>query len=217
MQFRDRQHAGTVLAARLEHYRHHPDVVVLALPRGGVPVAFEVAKALHAPLDVLVVRKLGIPGSEEYAMGAIASGGVRVMNPDVAELRLPASAIEAVVVRERNELERRERLYRSDRPPLELRGRTVILVDDGVATGASMRAAVLAVNQQNPARSVIAVPVGAPDTCELFRADVDEVVCVITPDPFRAVALWYEDFTQVTDDEVQTLLNPAVPAHSPIV
>lgn len=218
MQFRDRKHAGKVLAGKLEHYRDHPDVIVLALPRGGVPVAFEVAKALNAPLDVFVVRKLGVPGHEEYAMGAIASGGVRIMNPDVAGLRLPESAVEVVAARERKELERRERLYRGDRPPLELGGRIVILVDDGLATGSTMRAAAIAVKQQKPSRSVVAVPVAAPETCEHFRAEVDEVVCAITPEPFRAVGLWYEDFTQTTDDEVHALLAAAgVPARSRIV
>ena len=206
MQFQDRTHAGKSLAGKLERYRDNPDVIVLALPRGGVPVAFEVAKALNAPLDVFIVRKLGVPGHAEYAMGAIASGGVRVMNPDVAGLQIPDSAIEAVAAREQKELQRRERLYRGDRPPLELAGRIVILVDDGLATGSTMRAAALAVKQQKPARSVVAVPVAAPDTCEQFRAEVDEVVCAITPEPFRAVGLWYRDFTQTTDDEVHALL-----------
>ena len=206
MQFHDRTHAGRLLAGKLGRYRDNPDVIVLALPRGGVPVAFEVAKALNAPLDVFIVRKLGVPGHEEYAMGAIASGGVRVMNPDVAGMRLPESAVEAVAAREQKELERRERLYRGDRPPLELAGRIVILVDDGLATGSTMRAAAIAVKQQKPSRSVVAVPVAAPATCEQFRAEVDEVVCAITPEPFRAVGLWYEDFTQTTDDEVHALL-----------
>ena len=206
MQFQDRKHAGKVLVGKLERYRDNPDVIVLALPRGGVPVAFEVAKALNAPLDVFIVRKLGVPGHEEYAIGAIASGGVRVMNPDVAGMRLPESAVEAVVAREHKELERREHLYRGDRPPLELGGRIVILVDDGLATGSTMRAAAIAVKQQKPSRSVVAVPVAAPDTCEQFRAEVDEVVCAITPEPFRAVGMWYEDLAQTTDDEVHTLL-----------
>jgi predicted phosphoribosyltransferase len=209
MQFQDRTHAGKLLAGKLERYRDNPDVIVLALPRGGVPVAFEVAKALNAPLDVFIVRKLGVPGHEEYAMGAIASGGVRVMNPDVAGLQIPDSAVEAVAAREQKELQRRERLYRGDRPPLELAGRIVILVDDGLATGSTMRAAAIAVKQQKPARSVVAVPVAAPDTCEQFRAEVDEVVCAITPEPFRAVGLWYQDFTQTADDEVHALLAAA--------
>ena len=215
MQFQDRTHAGRLLAGKLERYRDNPDVIVLALPRGGVPVAFEVAKALNAQLDVFIVRKLGVPGHEEYAMGAIASGGVRVMNPDVAGMRLPESAIEAVAAREYKELERRERLYRGDRSPLELAGRIVILVDDGLATGSTMRAAAIAVKRQKPARSVVAVPVAAPDTCEQFRAEVDEVVCAITPEPFRAVGLWYENFSQTTDDEVHALLAAAgMPARS---
>jgi predicted phosphoribosyltransferase len=209
MRFADRTHAGRSLAGKLERYRGNPDVIVLALPRGGVPVAFEVAKALNAPLDVFIVRKLGIPGHEEYAMGAIASGGVRVMNPDVAGMRLPESAVEAVAAREQKELERREHLYRGDRPPLDLTDRIVILVDDGLATGSTMRAAAIAVKRQKPARSVVAVPVAAPDTCEQFRAEVDEVVCAVTPEPFRAVGLWYEDFTQTSDDEVHALLAAA--------
>ncbi|MGZ5140640.1 MAG: phosphoribosyltransferase, partial [Burkholderiales bacterium] len=163
--FHDRTHAGRVLAEKLSHYRDNPDVIVLALPRGGVPVAFEVARALHAPMDVFIVRKLGLPGHEEYAMGAIASGGVRVMNSDVERLPIPQSTIDAVTAREQQELERRERLYRGDRPPLQLAGRIVILVDDGLATGSTMRAAVEAVRQQNPKRIVVAVPVAAPDTC----------------------------------------------------
>ena len=218
MQFQDRTHAGRLLAGKLERYRDNPDVIVLALPRGGVPVAFEVAKALNAPLDVFIVRKLGVPGHEEYAMGAIASGGVRVMNPDVAGMQLPESAVEAVAAREQKELERREHLYRGDRPPLELAGRIVILVDDGLATSSTMRAAAIAVKLQKPARSVVAVPVAAPETCEQFRAEVDEVVCAITPEPFRAVGLWYQDFTQTTDEEVHALLAAAgAPTRSRIV
>ena len=217
MQFRDRRHAGQALAKTLEHYGDRPDVIVLALPRGGVPVAYEVARALHAPLDVFIVRKLGVPGHEEYAMGAIASGGVRVLNPQVADLRIPQSAIDAVAEREERELGRREALYRGDRPPLVLEERTVILVDDGLATGSTMRAAATAVKQLKPRRIVIAVPVGAPDTCQDFRAQVDEVVCGITPEPFRAVGLWYEDFSQTSDDEVRELLDamrhPVAPAH----
>jgi putative phosphoribosyl transferase len=164
MQFQDRTHAGKVLARKLASYRDDPDVIILALPRGGVPVAFEVAKALNAPLDVFVVRKLGIPGHEEYAMGAIASGGVRVMNPDVAGMQLPESAVEAVAAREQKELERRERLYRGNRAPLELAKRIAILVDDGLATGSTMRAAAIAVKRQKPLRCIVAVPVAAPET-----------------------------------------------------
>ncbi|MGZ5142993.1 MAG: phosphoribosyltransferase [Burkholderiales bacterium] len=204
--FKDRTHAGRVLAEKLKHYRDNPDVVVLALPRGGVPVAFEVAQALHAPLDVFIVRKLGVPGHEEYAMGAIATGGVRVLNPDLAGM-IPSSAIDAVGAREQQELERRERLYRGDRPPLQIEGRIVILVDDGLATGSTMRAAVAAIRKQNPKRIVVAVPVAAPETCDEFRAEVDEVICASTPEPFRAVGLWYDNFDQTSDEEVHALLD----------
>ncbi|MGZ5095377.1 MAG: phosphoribosyltransferase [Burkholderiales bacterium] len=206
--FKDRTHAGRVLAEKLKHYRDNPDVVVLALPRGGVPVAFEVAQALHAPLDVFIVRKLGVPGHEEYAMGAIATGGVRVLNPDLAGM-IPSSAIDAVGAREQQELERRERLYRGDRPPLQIEGRIVILVDDGLATGSTMRAAVAAIRKQNPKRIVVAVPVAAPETCDEFRAEVDEVICASTPEPFRAVGLWYDNFDQTSDEEVHALLDAA--------
>jgi putative phosphoribosyl transferase len=209
MQYADRTEAGQALAKRLQHYRGNPDVIVLALPRGGVPVASEVARALSAPLDVFIVRKLGVPGHEEYAMGAIASGGVRVMNPDVAGLRISESAIQAVVEREQRELERRERLYRGDRPPVDLAGRIAILIDDGLATGSTMRAAATAVRQHGPSRIVVAVPVAAAETCDEFRREVDEVICAITPEPFRAVGLWYEDFDQTTDDEVHALLAAA--------
>jgi predicted phosphoribosyltransferase len=214
MQFTDRRHAGEVLAGKLAHYRGDPAVIVLALPRGGVPVAFEVAKALRAPLDVFVVRKLGVPGHEEYAMGAIASGGIRIMNPDVPALLIPQHAIEAVTEREQLELARREQLYRGDRPPVALEGRIAILVDDGLATGSTMRAAAAAVKRQNPGRTVVAVPVAATDTCTQLRSEVDEVVCVLTPEPFRAVGLWYEDFGQTTDDEVHTLITAAAQQHA---
>jgi putative phosphoribosyl transferase len=206
--FKDRTHAGRVLAEKLKHYRDNPDVVVLALPRGGVPVAFEVAQTLHAPLDVFIVRKLGVPGHEEYAMGAIATGGVRVLNPDLAGM-IPSSAVDAVAAREQQELERRERLYRGDRPPVQIEGRIVILVDDGLATGSTMRAAVAAIRKQNPQRIVVAVPVAAPDTCDEFRAEVDEVICASTPEPFRAVGLWYDNFDQTSDEEVHALLDAA--------
>lgn len=212
--FRDRVHAGRVLAEKLKHYVDRPNVQVLALPRGGVPVGFEVATALHAPLDVFLVRKLGVPGHEELAMGAIASGGVRVLNDDVvAMLHLPDAVIERAAAAEQRELERRERAYRGDRPPPDLKGRTVILVDDGLATGSTMRAAAQAVSRQQPARIVVAVPTAAVDTCEDFRREVDEIVCATTPEPFRAVGLWYEDFSQTTDEEVRDLLarSPAVP------
>ena len=206
--FRDRTEAGQVLAARLEKYAGKPDVIVLALPRGGVPVAYEVARALHAPMDIFVVRKLGIPGQEELAMGAVATGGVRVLNDQVIRgLGIPEYVIDAVAAWELRELERRERLYRGDRPPPEVRGKTVILVDDGLATGSSMLAAVRALRQQGPGRIVVAVPVAAPDTCELLKAYVDEVVCPATPEPFYAVGLWYQDFSQTTDEEVRELLE----------
>jgi putative phosphoribosyl transferase len=206
--FRDRREAGRVLAQRLAHYRGRPDLLVLALPRGGVAVGFEVAHALEAPLDVFVVRKLGFPGHEEYAMGAIASGGVRVMNP-MPGIEVSPEALDQVLAREQAELARRERLYRGDRPPVEARGRTVIVVDDGLATGATMSAAVLAIRQQGPARLVVAVPVGAAETCRLLREQADDVVCVTMPTPLRAVGLWYRDFPQASDEEVHDLLAEA--------
>jgi predicted phosphoribosyltransferase len=210
MYFRDRREAGRQLAQHLAAYANRPDVLVLALPRGGVPVAYEVARALHAPLDVFLVRKLGLPGHEEYAMGAVASGGVRVLNPEVVEqLHLPDEVIDTVTRRELQELERRERAYRGDRPFPDVRGKTVILVDDGLATGSTMRAAAEALRQQGPARLVVAVPAGSPETCDEFRDEVDEVVCAITPEPFYAVGLWYDDFSQTTDDEVRDLLAAA--------
>jgi len=182
-------------------------VLVLALPRGGVPVAFEVARALKAPLDVFLVRKLGVPGREELAMGAIATAGVRLINQEIVRhLRLPDRVIDQVASVERAELERREREYRGDRPPPEVAGRTVILIDDGLATGASMRAAVAALRRHHPARIVVAVPIASAATCEAFRELVDEVVCAQTPEPFHAVGIWYEDFSQTTDDEVRKLL-----------
>jgi predicted phosphoribosyltransferase len=205
--FKDREHAGKVLADRLKSYAERPDVIVLALPRGGVPVGYEVASALQTPLDVFVVRKLGAPGQEELAMGAIASGGIRVMNPDVLQaLRVPQSVIDEVVANEARELARRERLYRGDRPFPDLKGRTVILVDDGLATGSTMRAAAQALRQHQPARIVVAVPTAAAETCQDLRNEVDETVCVITPEPFYAVGLWYEEFSQTSDDEVRDLL-----------
>jgi len=210
IRFKNRSEAGRFLAEQLSAYANRPDTLVLALPRGGVPVAYEVAKALGAPLDVFQVRKLGLPGHEELAMGAIATGGVRVRNPEVVEyLRIPDEVIDEVTARERRELERRERLYREGRPALSPRGRVVILVDDGLATGSTMRAAILALRQQQPASIVVAVPVAAKQTCEELRAVADEVVCAITPDPFYAVGLWYEDFAQTTDEEVRELLARA--------
>jgi predicted phosphoribosyltransferase len=206
--FRDRVEAGELLAAKLTQYRDRDDVVVLALPRGGVPVARESARALGVPFDVFVVRKLGVPGHEELAMGAIATGGVRQLNRDVVEaLGIPMSVIDQVAAREQQELERREHAYRGDRGPLSLTGKTVILVDDGLATGSTMRAAVVAARQQRPARVIVAAPVGAVSTCAALATEADEVVCVRTPDPFVAVGLWYRDFTPTTDHEVRTLLG----------
>ena len=197
-----------MLAEKLGQYRDRDDVVVLALPRGGVPVAREVSHALGVPFDVYVVRKLGVPGHEELAMGAIATGGVRQVNRDVVDaLGIPGNVIDAVAAREQNELERREREYRGNRVPLPLTSRTVILVDDGLATGSTMRAAVMAVRQQQPARVIVAVPVGAASTCADLATEADDVVCVRTPDPFVAVGLWYRDFTPTTDLEVRTLLG----------
>lgn len=208
--FRDRREAGRRLARELGEYSNRPDVLVLALPRGGVPVGYEVARALHAPLDVFVVRKLGVPGHEELAMGAIASGGVRVLNDDVVRmLDVPDAAIDAVARDEQRELERRESLYRDGRPPADVRGRTVVLVDDGLATGSTMRAAVKALRAQKPARIVVAVPTAAAQTCDQLRREADEVICPSTPEPFRAVGLWYEDFSQTSDDEVHELLAQA--------
>src|SRR5258705_5525477 len=205
--FRDRREAGRLVAARLTHFANRPDVLVLALPRGGVPVAYEVASALGAPLDVFVVRKLGVPGYEELAMGAVATGGVRVLNDQlVNRLGIPDDMIDAVAARELQELARRERLYRGGRAPPDVRSRTVILVDDGLATGATMHAAIQALRQQQPARIVVAVPTAAPETCEELRAEVDEVICAVTPEPFHAVGVWYRDFSQTTDEEVRDLL-----------
>jgi len=208
--FRNRADAGRRLAQELSHYAGREDVVVLGLPRGGVPVAYQVARALRAPLDVFLVRKLGVPGQKELAMGAIASGGVRVLNEDVERaLNVSQEAVETVAARERRELERRARAYRGDRPEPELAGRIAILVDDGLATGASMRAAVEALRAGRPARIVVAVPTAAPQTCRGFRDEVDEVVCVATPQPFFGVGAWYQDFSQTTDAEVQGYLERA--------
>jgi putative phosphoribosyl transferase len=208
MRFHNRSDAGRQLASKLSAFAHRHDVVVLALPRGGVPVAFEVARALNAPLDIFLVRKLGVPGHPELAMGAIASGGVRVLSEDIIEqLGVPRTAVEQVAVRERLELERRDRLYRGDRPPPLLRDRTVILVDDGLATGATMEAAIVAVRQYQPARVIVAAPVGATETCRRLKALADDVMCASTPEPFQAVGLWYEQFDQTSDDEVIELLR----------
>ena len=208
--FRDRVEAGQYLAERLLQYANAPDAVVLGLPRGGVVVASEVARKLGLPLDIFLVRKLGVPGYEELAMGAIASGGVRVMNEDVLrQISVSESTIEAVTRREERELLRREEAYRGNRPRLDVKDLTVILVDDGLATGATMRAAVKALRRQGPKRLVVAVPTAAPDTCDEFRAEVDEILCAMTPTPFHAVGAWYEDFSQTTDEEVQQLLKAA--------
>jgi predicted phosphoribosyltransferase len=208
--FRDRTDAGRRLAAELRDYAHDPDAIVLALPRGGVPVGYEVATALGLPLEVFVVRKLGVPWHEELAMGALASGGVRFLDEDLIRLaRVTREDVERVTGWEQAELERRERLYRGDRPFPDLRGRTVILVDDGLATGSTMRAAVTALRQEGPARIIVAVPVAAPETCAAFQHVADEIVCAETPEPFQAVGLWYDDFSQTTDDEVHELLEQA--------
>lgn len=208
--FRDRTEAGQALAAMLGEYAGRDDVIVLALPRGGVPVAYEVAQALGAPLDVFLVRKLGAPGHEELAMGAIASGGVVVMNDEVVKaMKVQADDILDAIEAERRELARREEAYRDGRPPADVRGRTVILIDDGLATGSTMRAAVTALRRQDPARIVVAVPIGAAATCDEMRTIADDCLCVFTPEPFRAVGLWYEDFSQTEDDEVAALLARA--------
>jgi len=210
MIYRDRTEAGKRLAERLTDYADRPDVLVLALPRGGVPVAYEVARALQAPLDVFLVRKLGVPGHEELAMGAIATGGVRVLNDEVVDyLSIRGEVIDAVAADELRELERRERAYRGDRPAPDVKGKTVILVDDGLATGSTMRAAAAALRRQRPARIVVAVPVSAPQTCDEYRMGVDEIVCAVTPEPFHAVGQWYADFSQTTDEEVRELLARA--------
>ena len=210
MLFRDRVDAGRQLLSRLAGYRGRPDVLVLALPRGGIPVGYEVARGLGAPLDVFVVRKLGVPGQEELAMGAIASGGVRVVNDDVVDaLRIPPAVLDRVAAEEARELERRQRSYRGGRPAPDVTGRTVILVDDGLATGSTMRAAVAALRQLGPARIVVAVPVAARPTCDDLRREVDEIVCLATPEPFMAVGRFYDDFSQTTDDEVRELLAAA--------
>jgi predicted phosphoribosyltransferase len=208
--FTDLRDAGRVLARKLSAYTGHTDVIVLALPRGGVPVGYEVALALHAPLDIFLVRKLGLPGREELAMGAIASGGIRVLNNDIIRvLNIPEEVVNIVARNELEELQRRERNYRGESPAPEVRDRKVILVDDGLATGASMRAAVVGVRAQHPARIIIAVPVAAPETCDAFQFEVDEMVCGMTPEPFYGLSRWYEDFSQTTDEEVRMFLEQA--------
>lgn len=208
--FRDRKDAGRKLAQALLHYAGRSDVTILALPRGGVPVAYEVALTLNAPLDIFVIRKLGLPGREELAIGAIASGGIRVLNDDVIRiLNIPQEIINMVAQRELRELNRRENVYRGSRSAPEIHDRTIILIDDGLATGASMRAAVAGVRVQQPARIVIAVPVAAPEVCDAFQFEVDEMVCVMTPEPFFGVGTWYEQFSQISDEEVRMLLEEA--------
>jgi putative phosphoribosyl transferase len=208
--FTDRYHAGRRLAAALAPYAGRPNLLVLALPRGGVPVGFEVARALHAPLDVMLVRKLGVPGHEELALGAFASGGVRVLSDVVVNaLGIPDRVIATVAANEESELARRERAYRDDRPLPDVRGKTVILVDDGLATGSTMRAAAAALQAQHPERLVIAVPVAPRETCQSLLHDADDVVCATVPEPFFAVGNWYEDFSQITDEEVRELLARA--------
>jgi putative phosphoribosyl transferase len=208
--FHNRMEAGQLLARQLMSYANRPDVLVLGLPRGGVPVAFEVARALRAPLDILVVRKLGVPGQEELAMGAIASGGSRVLNPEVIQgLEIPRWVIEDITAREQQELDRRERRYRGNRPKLDVQGRTVVLVDDGLATGATMRAAIVALRQQQPARIVMAVPVAPPPVCRELGALADEAICLLTPEPFLGVGRWYDDFSPTTDEEVRSFLQRA--------
>jgi putative phosphoribosyl transferase len=210
MVYRDRRDAGKRLAELLRAYAQRPDVLVLALPRGGVPVAYEVARALNAPLDVFIVRKLGVPGHEEAAMGAIASGGIRVLNNDVIRaLHIPQQVVEKVTAREQRELERREQLYRDDRPAPDVKGRTVILIDDGLATGATMRAALQALRHQRPARLIVAVPVAAPSACRELLDEADDVICARTPEPFFGVGWWYQHFEQASDQEVHNLLAQA--------
>lgn len=216
MLFQDRFDAGRFLASKLRRFANRSDTVVLALPRGGVPVGFEVAKALHAPLDVFVVRKLGVPGYEELAMGAIASGGIRAVNEDLVRAAgIPDEVIDAVAAEEERELERRERDYREGRPPVDVQGRTVILVDDGLATGSSMRVAVLALKRKRPAQIVVAVPLAAPTTCAEFESEVDQIICAVTPEPFQSVGQWYRDFSQTSDAEVRDLLRRAASLPTP--
>jgi predicted phosphoribosyltransferase len=206
--YRNRKEAGAYLAEHLAAYRDRDDVIVLALPRGGVPVAYEVARALPAPLDVFIVRKIGLPGAEEFAVGAIASGGVRLLDEDLIErYGVSRAAVDAVIADEERELERRERQYRGDRELPDLTGKTVILVDDGLATGSTMRAAVAALRREGAARIVVAVPVASPETCQLLEHEVDDIVCAVTPQPFYAVGLWYADFAQTSDREVHELLD----------
>lgn len=214
--FRDRTHAGSLLAQRLLNSEHPTDSVVLALPRGGVPVAYEVAQTLHADFDIFLVRKLGLPGDPELAVGAIASGGIRVLNDSlVRRLRLSSATIDRLARTEEIEIARQEHLYRKGRPPVPLANRDLIVVDDGLATGATMRAALKALRLKTPGRIVVAVPVAPPDICRDLQSEADRVLCLATPAPFDAVGNWYENFAQTTDDEVRSLLQqPTAQVHS---
>lgn len=206
--FVNRQEAGKVLASRLLSYQNEPQTIILALPRGGVPVGFEIAQTLHLPLDILIVRKLGVPGFEELALGAMASGDIIFLNPEVVEtLNISEEVVRQVIDKELQELKRREKLYRGEKSFPDLANQTVILVDDGLATGASMRVAIRAVRQKKPAAVVVAVPVGADSACAELRKEADEVICVLTPRHFQSVGGWYEDFSQTTDEEVRKLLG----------
>lgn len=206
--FHDRTEAGRLLAVQLADYANNPDMLVLGLPRGGVPVAYQIAKAIHAPLDVWLVRKLGVPGQEELAMGAIASGSIMVLNNEIIQaLGISQRVIQQVAADEKQELERRDRAYRGDHPPLNVQDRTIVLVDDGIATSSTLRAAIAALQQQQPKRIVVAAPVCPPSVCEALRSIVDEVICLATPEPLSSIGMWYEDFSQTTDDEVRELLQ----------
>ncbi|MBE7384841.1 MAG: phosphoribosyltransferase [Leptolyngbya sp. SIO1E4] len=213
--FRDRAEAGRQLATQLKAYRERPDVWVLGLPRGGIPVAYEVARALQAPLDICLVRKLGVPGHKELAMGAIAADGVQVLNYNILNwLNISDHTVEQVAARELRELQRRDRAYRGDRPHPELQDRTLLLIDDGIATGATMRAAIALLKLQQPQQIVVAVPVAPSQTCQTLKAEADRVVCLITPEPFYAIGLWYEHFAQTSDDEVRELLARSRKTHT---
>lgn len=216
-QFQDRTEAGQQLAAQLKPYANRSDVLVLGLPRGGVPVAYEVARALNAPLDICLVRKLGVPGHQELAMGAIASGGVRVLNYDVISgLGISSKTIDAVAAKELKELQRRDRVYRGDQVQPEIRDRTVILVDDGIATGSTIRAAISVLKPQQPAQLIVAIPVAPPATCDQLSQEVNEVICLFKPEALYAIGIWYEDFSQTTDETVRYLLaEPTVNHHNP--
>ncbi|HEY9670524.1 MAG TPA: phosphoribosyltransferase [Waterburya sp.] len=209
-QLQNRTEAGELLAKKLTAFANRPDVLVLGLPRGGVPIAFEIAKALNAPLDICLVRKLGVPGQSELAMGAIASGNVMVINEDVVKwLKIPTDAIDRVVAKEQQELQRRDRAYRGNCPFPDVQHRTIILVDDGIATGSTMRAAIAALRKQQPDQIVVAIPVASSVTCDELRTQVDKIVCLIMPEPLSSISLWYEDFSQTTDEEVRHLLSKA--------